>query len=248
METRQGKDALAINIRPLTTISEFEHCMQLQREGFGWSDADLMPLRFFVVTHHIGGLVLGAFDDGRMVGFLSSLPGVRNGFSYWHSHILAVEGNYRSKGIGSRLKFAQRDAAIELGIRWIEWTFDPLEARNAYFNFEKLGVIVNRYYPNFYGETTGTQGGLPTDRVVAEWWVNHERTPVVGDVRKIAIDPDIQTLKKLDIKASRRLQERLRSEFLKNLSDGFHAVAFLQKPDSSEYVFIHGPSGANKPG
>jgi predicted GNAT superfamily acetyltransferase len=243
METRQSKDVLAITIRPLSTISEFGHCIQLQREGFGWSDADLMPLRFFVVTHHIGGLVLGAFDGDRMVGFLSSLPGVRDGFSYWHSHILAVELPYRSKGVGSRLKFAQRDFATELGIRWIEWTFDPLEARNAYFNFEKLGVIVNRYYPNFYGETTGTQGGLPTDRVVAEWWVNRERTPVVGEVRRIAIDPDIQTLKKLDIRTARSLQQRLRSEFQKNLNDGFHAVAFLQTPDSSEYVFIHGPFG-----
>lgn len=237
-----------MNIRPLTTIPEFEQCMTLQREGFGWSDSDLMPVRFFVVTHHVGGLVLGAYEGEQMIGFLSTIPGIRNGLPYWHSHMLAVSQVFRNKGVGTRLKFAQREFAIKRGIRLIEWTFDPLEARNAYFNFQKLGVVVRRYYPNLYGETTGVQGGLPTDRIVAEWWLDRTREPIAGHVRRLKIHPDIQMLKKLDIHSARNLQQRVAQEFQKNLDERFHAVSFVHTPESSEYVFIQGASVANSPG
>jgi predicted GNAT superfamily acetyltransferase len=237
-----------MNIRPLTTILEFEQCMALQREGFGWSDADLMPVRFFVVTHHVGGLVLGAYEGEKLIGFLSAIPGLRNDLPYWHSHMLAVSQIFRNKGVGTRLKFAQREFAIKRGIRLIEWTFDPLEARNAYFNFQKLGVVVRRYYPNLYGETTGMQGGLPTDRIVAEWWLDRTREPIAGEVRRLKIHPDIQMLKKLDIQSARSLQLRVAEEFQKNLDDRFYAVSFVHTPESSEYVFIQGAAGVHSPG
>ena len=237
-----------MNIRPLTAISEYEQCLLLQREGFGWSDADLMPVRFFVVTHHIGGLVLGAYEGDRLVGFLSSIPGLRDNLTYWHSHMLAVALLYRNKGVGAQLKFAQREHAKQRGIRLIEWTFDPLEARNAYFNFEKLGVIVRRYYPNLYGETTGHQGGLPTDRIVAEWWLDKAREPIAGDVRRVAIAPDIQMLKKIDINIARNLQLRVQQEFQKNISDGFVAVAFARNAGLNEFVFVRGAAGADPTG
>ena len=237
-----------MNIRPLTTIPEFEQCMALQREGFGWSEADLMPVRFFVVTHHVGGLVLGAYEGEKLIGFLSTIPGLRNDLPYWHSHMLAVSQIFRNKGVGTRLKFAQREFAIKRGIRLIEWTFDPLEARNAYFNFQKLGVIVRRYYPNLYGETTGLQGGLPTDRIVAEWWLDRTRAPIAGSVRRLKIHPDIQMLKKLDLQSARSLQLRVAEEFQKNLDDRYYAVSFSHTPESSEYVFIQGASGVYSPG
>ena len=237
-----------MRIRPLTTISEFEQCLDLQRDGFGWSDADLMPVRFFVVTQHIGGLVLGAYEGDRLMGFVSSIPGTRNYLSYWHSHMLAVAQEFRNKGIGARLKFAQREYAIQRGIRLIEWTFDPLEPRNAYFNIEKLGVIVRRYFPNFYGETTGLQGGLPTDRVVAEWWLDRKREPIGEDVRRISIPADIQLLKKLNIQAARVLQQRVQQEFQKNLSDDFFAVAFEHQAESNEYLFVQGASSVYQTG
>jgi predicted GNAT superfamily acetyltransferase len=237
-----------MNIRPLTTIPEFEQCMALQREGFGWSDADLMPVRFFVVTHHVGGLVLGAYEGEKLIGFLSTIPGLRNDLPYWHSHMLAVSQIFRNKGVGTRLKFAQREFAIKRGIRLIEWTFDPLEARNAYFNFQKLGVVVRRYYPNLYGETTGMQGGLPTDRIVAEWWLDRTREPIAGEVRRLKIHPDIQMLKKLDIQSARSLQLRVAEEFQKNLDDRFYAASFVHTPESSEYVFIQGAAGVHSPG
>ena len=237
-----------MNIRPLTTIPEFEQCMALQREGFGWTDADLMPVRFFVVTHHVGGLVLGAFEGEQLIGFLSTIPGIRNNAPYWHSHMLAVSQIYRNKGVGTRLKFAQREFAIKRGIRLIEWTFDPLEARNAYFNFQKLGVVVRRYYPNLDGQTSGVQGGLPTDRIVAEWWLDRTREPITGTVRRLKIHPDIQMLKKLDIHSARNLQQRVAQEFQKNLDERFHAAGFVQNAETSEYVFIQGASSAYSPG
>jgi len=225
-------------IRQLTGLSEFEQCLDLQREGFGWSDADLMPVRFFVVTHHIGGLVLGAFDGERLVGFLSSIPAMHNRTPYWHSHMLVVSREYRNKGTGVLLKIAQREQAVQHGISLIEWTFDPMESKNAYFNFEKLGVIVRRYYPNFYGSTTGIQGNLPTDRIVAEWWLDRERPPLTGDIRRIAIPSDIQRIKRTDLEEARNIQERLRYGFEKNLSEGFYAAAFSHNAEASEYVFI----------
>ena len=237
-----------MNIRPLTAIPEFEQCIALQREGFGWTDADLMPVRFFVVTHHVGGLVLGAYEGEKLIGFLSSIPGIRNDMPYWHSHMLAVSQIYRNKGVGTRLKFAQREFAIKRGIRLIEWTFDPLEARNAYFNFQKLGVVVRRYYPNLYGETSGMQGGLPTDRIVAEWWLDRTRAPIAGTVRRLKIHPDIQMLKKLDIHSARALQQRVAQEFQKNLDDRFHAAGFVQNAETSEYVFVQGAASAHSPG
>jgi len=205
-------------------------------------------VRFFVVTHHIGGLVLGAYEGDRLVGFLSSIPGVRDKLSYWHSHMLAVAQVCRNKGVGAQLKLAQREHARQRGVQLIEWTFDPLEARNAYFNFEKLGVIVRRYYPNLYGQATGHQGGLPTDRIVAEWWLDRARDPANGDVRRVAIVPDIQMLKKIDINVARNLQLRVQQEFQKNISDGFVAVAFAHNADRNEYVFVRGASGVDPTG
>jgi predicted GNAT superfamily acetyltransferase len=225
-------------IRQLTALTEYEKCLELQRDGFGWSDADLMPVRFFVVTHHIGGLVLGAFDGENLVGFLSSIPAMRNRNVYWHSHMLVVAHEYRNKGTGVLLKMAQREQAIQHGIPLIEWTFDPMESKNAYFNFEKLGAVVRRYYPNFYGSTTGVQGNLPTDRIVAEWWLDRDRPAVTGELRRIAIPSDIQKIKRKDLEEARAIQERLRFEFQKNLSEGFFAAAFSHNAESSEYVFI----------
>lgn len=229
--------------------------MDLQREGFGFTETDLMPMRFFVVTHHVGGLVLGAYSEEgegeRLVGFLSSIPGTRNHFEYWHSYMLAVAADFRDKGVGSRLKFAQREFAIQRGIRLIEWTFDPLESKNAYFNIEKLGAIVRRYHPNFYGEGSGLQGALPTDRVVAEWWLDRRREPVGrpgSDVRRIPIPADIQLVKKLDIRAARNLQERVQQEFQKNLNEDFFAVSFRRKDEANEYIFVRGASGVYQTG
>ena len=166
----------AIDIRHCHDISEFQACVDLQREVWKFSDADLVPVRMFVVAHKIGGQIIGAFRDEQLVGFALSIPGARDGHSYLHSHMLAVLEPYRNTGVGRRLKLAQRAEAIERGFELMEWTFDPMEIKNAYLNIERLGAIVRRYSVNQYGTSSSPlQGGLPTDRCVAEWWLSSKR-------------------------------------------------------------------------
>jgi predicted GNAT superfamily acetyltransferase len=165
-----------ITIKSLSTLEHFERCVVLQIEVWGYSDGDVIPRRVFIVAQKIGGQVIGAFDGDNLVGFAMSLPGYRDGRSYLHSHMLAVLPQYRNSGIGRRLKLAQRDEAIARGFDLMEWTFDPTEIRNAHLNIARLGVIVRRYQPDFYGPSSSPlQGGLPTDRLYAEWWLRSAR-------------------------------------------------------------------------
>jgi predicted GNAT superfamily acetyltransferase len=234
-----------MKIRPLTEIPEFQSCIELQRECFGFADADLLPLRFYVVLKSIGGLVLGAFDGDRLVGFLNTLPGLRHGNPYWHSQMLAVAKDQWNTGVGSNLKLAQRDNARAQGIQRIEWTFDPLESRNAYLNIQKLGAIVRRYHPNHYGPITeGVYAGLESDRVIAEWWVNRPRPTVSDAVRRVFIPADIQELKQQSLTSANDVQLRVREQFLKNLGDDYFAAGFERTEEWSAYLFIPGASSA----
>src|SRR5438876_2334279 len=166
----------AIVIRLCHDLEEMRACVALQKEVWNFSDADLVPLRMFVVADKIGGQIIAAFDGKEAVGFGLSIPGYRDGRSYLHSHMLAVRQTYRNAGLGRRIKLFQRDDALTRGYELIEWTFDPLEIKNAYLNLEKLGAIARRYNINQYGmSSSALQGGLPTDRLVAEWWLRSRR-------------------------------------------------------------------------
>jgi predicted GNAT superfamily acetyltransferase len=163
-------------IRRCEGVEEFKDCVALQKEVWNFSDLDTVPLRMFVVADKVGGQIIGAFDGKEMVGFALSIPGMRNGHQYLHSHMLAVLESHRNSGLGRRLKLAQREEALTRGIDLIEWTFDPLEIKNAYLNIRKLGAIARRYTLNQYGMSSSPlQGGLPTDRLIAEWWLRSER-------------------------------------------------------------------------
>ncbi|MGH9413300.1 MAG: GNAT family N-acetyltransferase, partial [Terriglobales bacterium] len=128
-------------IRALDTPAEMEACVNLQRQAWGFTDLDLIPRRVFVVARKIGGQVLGAWEGEHLVGFSMALPGHRPGQTFWHSHMLAVAASHRNQGLGRRLKLCQREAALAQGIDLIEWTFDPLEIKNAYFNLSILGAV-----------------------------------------------------------------------------------------------------------
>jgi predicted GNAT superfamily acetyltransferase len=170
----------AATIRKCEELGEMQACFALQKEVWGFSDAELMPVRVFVVANKIGGQVIGAFDGENLVGFALALPGRRNGHSYLHSQMLAVRQQHRNGGLGRRLKLYQREDAVARGFELMEWTFDPLEIKNAYLNIEKLGAIARRYSVNQYGITTSPlQGSLPTDRLVAEWWMKSRRVEAV---------------------------------------------------------------------
>jgi predicted GNAT superfamily acetyltransferase len=177
--------AAAVMIRKCEALEDMQACFALQKEVWKFSDADLIPVRMFVVASKIGGHVIGAFvnrsgegadDRKELVGFALAIPGVRNARSYLHSHMLAVRQQYRNSGLGRRIKLYQREHALAQGFELMEWTFDPLEIKNAYLNIEKLGAIARRYNVNQYGITSSPlQGGLPTDRLVAEWWMKSNR-------------------------------------------------------------------------
>ena len=177
-----------VTIRKCEALEEMQACFRLQKEVWKFSDAELIPVRMFVVANKIGGQVIGAFvkenadgdDGGVLVGFALAIPGMRNGHCYLHSQMLAVLHAYRNGGLGRRLKLYQRDDALARGFELMEWTFDPLEIKNAYLNIEKLGAIARRYNVNQYGITSSPlQGGLPSDRLIAEWWMKSKRVEAV---------------------------------------------------------------------
>jgi predicted GNAT superfamily acetyltransferase len=167
-----------LRIEPFTSLDQFDQCVRLEEAVWGYDPADMVPRRIFLLASRIGGQVMGAFlgTSPTAVGFAMALPAYRNGHAYLHSHMVGVIPEARNQGIARALKLAQRDDALARGFDLMEWTFDPLEIKNAYINIAKLGAIVRRYQHNFYGPSSSPlQGGLPTDRVYAEWWLRSQR-------------------------------------------------------------------------
>ena len=188
-----------ITIRKCAGLDELKACVALQKEVWKFEDADLVPLRMFVVSQKIGGQTIGAFDGHELVGFAFSIPGTRSGHAYLHSHMLAVRDTWRNFGLGRRLKLAQRDDALQNGFELMEWTFDPLEIKNAHLNLVRLGAIARRYSMNHYGHSSSPlQGGLPTDRLVAEWWLKSRR---VVDLLERNRPPQFVVEKKIEVPA-----------------------------------------------
>ncbi len=230
-----------IQVRSLTRTPEFDACVQLQRHVWGFDDTDLVPVRMFVVANKIGGLVLGAYDADNLVGYALALPGVRNNHAYLHSHMLAVAPEFRDRGIGRMLKLRQRELALRRGIELIEWTFDPLEAKNCYFNLEVLGAISRRYLPNLYGaNTSALQAGLPSDRLVAEWWLRSNRVeralqppsgadsaaPVSSGAPPVTLAPGIQQWKSERNPRALQMQAALRTQLEAAFAHGWSILGF----------------------
>jgi predicted GNAT superfamily acetyltransferase len=225
-------------IRRCHGIEELRACVVLQKEVWNFTDAELVPLRMFVVAEKVGGQVMGAFDGKEMVGFALSIPGTRSGHVYLHSHMLAVRKDHRNSGLGRRLKLLQREEALERGIELIEWTFDPLEIKNAYLNVEKLGAIARRYNINQYGITSSPlQGGLPSDRLIAEWWLKSKRVetlmatganPAFTREQEIAVPGQIYEWKAAPETRSKAqgVQERNREQFLRVFSAGLAVLGY----------------------
>jgi predicted GNAT superfamily acetyltransferase len=184
-----------ILIRSCKGQDELEACVELQVETWGYDPTDVIPRKAFLVWQKVGGQVIGAFDteiagtaaEGgpeSLVGFVSALPGLKTGKgeprAYLHSHMMAVKESYRNRGLGVQLKLEQRKEALSREIRHIEWTFDPLEIKNAFLNIHKLGAVVRTYLVDFYGVSSSRlQGGLPTDRLVAEWELDSPRVRAI---------------------------------------------------------------------
>ncbi|HZT39605.1 MAG TPA: GNAT family N-acetyltransferase [Bryobacteraceae bacterium] len=236
-----------IEIRALTEHSEFQEAVRLQREIWGFADTDLLPARLFVVATKVGGHALGAFDSGRMIGFCLAIPGLKPGGQYYlHSHMLGILPEYRNTGIGRMLKLEQRRDALARGIDLIEWTFDPLEIKNAYFNIERLGAIARRYLPNQYGTTSSRlHGGLPTDRLVAEWWLASPRVQAIVSgapfqrplpEARIAVPSTIGELRIEDPPRARQLQFETGEQFKRHFAAGLVVIGFEKSPERGTYL------------
>ncbi|MDE3201277.1 MAG: GNAT family N-acetyltransferase [Acidobacteriota bacterium] len=242
-----------IHIRTCQGHDELEACVQLQVHTWGYDTSDIIPRKAFLVSQKIGGQVIGAFDTDRpgatpegnaqsLIGFAMSFPGVKTSEktprSYLHSHMLAVHEDYRNRGLGAQLKLAQRAEALSRNLNLMEWTFDPLEIRNAHLNIHKLGAICRRYSVDFYGVSSSRlQGGLPTDRLIAEWYLSsprvaghiegHSGSPSVI-VERIVVPASIYTWKASDTERSKALEVQLenREKFQQAFARGLAVVGY----------------------
>jgi predicted GNAT superfamily acetyltransferase len=256
-----------ITIRACEGFEELEACVQLQIETWGYDESDVIPRKAFLVAQKIGGQVIGAFDSEisgnskaggpeSLVGFAFSLPGVKNANgkpqAYLHSHMLAVKEWYRNRGLGAQLKREQRLEALSRGIRHMEWTFDPLEIKNAFLNIHRLGAIVCGYRVNFYGVSSSRlQGGLPTDRLLAEWQLDSSRVKAILKGRpaaayaieeRILVPASIYQWKTTEAGRERALTVQLenRRKFQQAFSQGLAVLGFVRDAEGNG-VFELGP-------
>jgi predicted GNAT superfamily acetyltransferase len=242
-------------IRECTTIEEFDVCLSLQREAFGLPDLELSPRRHLIVSRQAGGWTLGAFVADRIVGFVHHLAAVRgNNEIFGYSHMMAVAKDYQNKGVGARLKWAQRERALSEGRKLIKWTWDPMQARNAHFNLNRLGVTVDTYAENFYGIDYSADSsikekiGLPSDRLFATWNLDSERVcalasgataPFEGKpVVTVAIPAQWSALVKSEPQRALEEQTRVRAEFKKALDNGLICAGLERGDDYSRYLLF----------
>ena len=254
-----------IRIRDIDSVAEMRDVEGLQKEVWGIPDLDVVPLTQLVAVKEAGGVLIGAFDGGVMVGFVYGFPSFEHGRLAHHSHMLAVKPAYRNFDLGRRLKLAQRDGVISQGIELISWTFDPLQSLNAHFNFNKLGVVADRYLPDFYGrEAASFLHQTGTDRLWVSWFVSRERVPVsfvagptlvrVGadespehgdligdhDVVAIEIPANIDALSQHSPETAARWREATRFAFTEALNGGYFVASFIREERAGKYLLRKG--------
>ncbi len=242
-----SQTAPVIDIRQLHEHAEFVEAVRLQQTIWGFADVDLLPVRLFIVASKVGGHAFGAYDGAEMIGFCLAIPGLKpRGQYYLHSHMLGVLPAYRDYGVGRKLKLAQREEALGRGIDLIEWTFDPLEIKNAFFNIERLGAIVRRFLPNQYGSTSSKlHGGLPTDRLVAEWYVRSPRAhSIIGREpfqrslieARVSLPANILELRARDPEQVREIQKSIGEQFQQHFAAGLAVVGFERTTEAGTYL------------
>jgi predicted GNAT superfamily acetyltransferase len=245
---------MEIEVRDCATIEEFDRCVELQREAFALPELEITPRRHQIVTRRAGGWTLGAFAGDELVGFVHHMVGVRGTNEIiGYSHMMAVARAYQNRGVGARLKWAQRQRALDEGRTFIKWTWDPMQARNAHFNLNRLGVTVQAYGVNFYGTGYVTmpdaaQDGVPldSDRLFADWQLDSRRVNLLAEGRRadadsapvltIAIPPDWAALVREDAPAARREQLRVRAQFQEAFAQGLVCAGFQRDEAQPRYL------------
>jgi predicted GNAT superfamily acetyltransferase len=176
-------DAHGVLLRPLVSLAEFQACVALQVAVWGAEFSDSVPASMLKVATHVGGILLGALAGDELLGFVFGLTGVRDDELVHWSHMLGVRPDAREMGIGRRLKEYQRATLAHRGIAREFWTFDPLQARNAHLNINRLGVRIIDYVVDMYGSMgSPLHFGVATDRLIVECSTSArpKSTPVPG--------------------------------------------------------------------
>ena len=212
-------------IRDIETLEDMHAAEELQKEAWGIDDREVIPATQFVAARAAGGQLIGAFDGTTLTGFAYGFVGLERGRTVHHSHLLAVKPAYRNQQIGYQLKLAQRDRVLAQGIEEMNWTFDPLQSRNAHLNFHKLGVFSDAYKIDFYGPETGENlRGVGTDRLWVTWMLNGRRPERTGTRLSIPIPRDINTLSH---QQQADWRNTTREAFMTALADGYIVVDFV---------------------
>jgi predicted GNAT superfamily acetyltransferase len=245
--------AESLEIRQVRTIEEYDACVHLQRDVFGLPDLEISPRRHLIVSEQAGGWTLGAFVGSRLVGFVHHLAAVRGHEIFGYSHMMAVAADVQNQGVGAQLKWAQRARALSEGRDFIKWTFEPVRARNAHFNLNRLGVIVRSYAVNFYGTDYGTNPaeraagpkGMDSDRLFASWELKSPRVAALAERREVSVgEPegvieipnDFAGLLKSNPAAAKAEALRIREEFLRAFSAGLICRAFERDDKRPKYL------------
>jgi len=239
-----------LEIRECTTVEEFTECVQIQRQVFGLPDVELSPVRHFVVTKNAGGFAIGAFDNDRLAGFVLSVPAFLRGERAYYSHMTGVREEYQSFGVGAKLKWDQRKRALAEGVKYVKWTFEPVKARNAYFNLEKLGAVAREYKPNFYGTdyATSSKVGLASDRLFAEWHLNDPKVEALAagksfaeerkPVGRVEILNDWLALVRSSPAKALAAQTRIRSDLEAAFGNGYVARGFTRDDERPAFLLF----------
>jgi predicted GNAT superfamily acetyltransferase len=254
-QTRTGLSFETIEVRECLSVEEFDACIELQREVFGLPDLEISPRRHLIVSRRAGGWTLAAFDAGKLVGFVHQMAAVRRRTEITgYSHMMAVKRDYQNRGVGALLKWMQRQKSLDEGKTFITWTWDPMQARNAHFNLNRLGVRVRAYGTNFYGTDYSTShaydpeqaSGIDSDRLFADWELlspkvvalneGREPEPSGSPAKTIEIPPDWYELIKRDPLEARREQLRVRREFEEAFEQGLICAAFERSAEHPRYL------------
>ena len=228
-----------IRISDIDDHAQMRAVEELQKEVWGIPDLDVVPLTHLVATKEAGGVLIGAFDGDALVGFVYGFPSFERGQLAHHSHMLAVLPAYRNYDLGRRLKLAQRERVKAQGIELISWTFDPLQSLNAHFNFNKLGVIADRYLPDFYGQDPASflhQTG--TDRLWVSWYVSREPKELIAGEDQVVIEipSDINELMQHSPETAMKWRAETRRAFTEALEAGYIVTSFIRDQNSGRYL------------
>ncbi len=241
-----------ITLRSLEQLRDFEACVELQRETWGRDFSSCVPAPLLMVTQKIGGVTAGAFDgDERLLGFVFGITGYSGGRPIHWSHMLAVREDARNTGLGVKLKLYQRELLLQQGVDTARWTFDPLVAKNAHINLNRLGAVVVEHVENMYGDSNSTlHAGLGTDRFVAEWRLADERVArVIAGLETAGEESSSRSPVRVEIPAdvydvlehapheAVQWRARTRAAFRQHLAQGYRVLTFSRDPASGRCFY-----------